>query len=361
MEHRSGHDGTKTVIDPDAVKKQMSGRHGDVIVRFGPAILFLGLFYYLMNHSGKAEPDISSSRMRIKRASPTQDIPDFSRAFGEYENCKVSWDPPAPKKEWKTKPMWLPSFPGSGSTGPTGKGDILRPLINGVTGLNSGAKFYHASGKNLKRCKGLDETATCSNGHPITAIKPEKQADNFHPSVLMGIRNFRTAFPTYFQDKAIAYHGATGQVDEDDWRQTRDKFYASAFEDWKGLVMTWKEMKEYDIGMYLEYEALMDPGRGPETLIRLAVKLKNAGFNVAPAKDIPCIWFQAVKDEPSRLKEFMKYTPGFTFDQQQFILKELEKFIKEVSDDKDLVAILQEYYTDTRDNTPIDQPSSGAS
>jgi len=38
--------------------------------------------------------------------------------------------PPRQQSEWR-KPLWVPSFAGSGSAGPSGKGDIVKGLING--------------------------------------------------------------------------------------------------------------------------------------------------------------------------------------------------------------------------------------
>ena len=330
----------------DDFKKKMLDHQGK-LTRIGVVLTFLASFclYVSSNNSQYFEmaPGISAD-------------PKFAEAVSRYDKCALSFQSPPPKKQWNTKPLWLPAFPGSGATGPAKNGDILKPLINGLTGLKAGAKFYHASSKILKRCKGRDETAVCTQAHPAVPIGPEKQTENFHHSILLGIRNFRTVYPTFHNDKAEAYHGVKGQVDESEWRKNRDEYYKSVIEGWKGLIMTWKDMKEYDIAMYIQYEALMDPDRGPTTLEKISNHLEKAGFSVAPKRDIPCIWYQVYKAETMRLNEVMQYIPGYTTEQRDFLLEELKKFQKEVADDKELVTILQEYYDDIRDNTRIDKP-----
>lgn len=354
---RKGDDENSSPLDADEFKKKTTGHSVDRVVRLGPAILFLGLFWYLISHNGKSSMDLAKSgtSLKLKKLeASTVFIPDLSRAFDKYEGCSVKWTPPPPKTAWDTKPIWLPASPGSGSSGPTGKGDILKSLINGVTGMKSAAKFYHASSKKLKRCHGIDETVTCSNGHPVVSVGPEKQADDFSSSVLLVIRNYMVVFPISFFDKAEAYHGATEQPSETEFKKVRDIYFVNGFEAWKNLIITWKQMQEYDIGMYIQYEALMDPDRGPPTLQRIADQLKTAGFSVAPKEDIPCIWFQAVKEEPARLREYLNYIPRYTTTQRDVILDDLKKFQHEVADDTELVSILKEYYKAIKDYEPVE-------
>jgi hypothetical protein len=87
--------------------------------------------------------------------------------------------PPHPRTPWDTKPLWLPAFPGASSASHSGKGDIMKPLINGRKGMKAGAKNYHASSKVLKRCQGLDVTTTCSNSHPFVESGPQDQMKAF--------------------------------------------------------------------------------------------------------------------------------------------------------------------------------------
>ena len=77
---------------------------------------------------------------------------------------------------------------------------------------------------------------------------------------------------------------------------------------------------------------------------------------MAPKEDIPCIWYHSVKDEVIRLNSFYQYIPGYTEEQVDYMLAEIAKWKTEVSDDEELVAMLDEYYADIRDNTKIDIP-----
>lgn len=364
-----------------------NGATTNTFLRFGGVICFLALYVVVISASGKstqaeeeslAAPSSSSSlkaavlekgtkQLKTKDSKEPaareitfcEEYSAFEKAFEKYDNCVVSYNPPPPKESWETKPIWLPAFPGSGTTGPVKDGDIMKPIINAITGLRAGAKFYHHSGKNLRRCKGADETAACATGHPVIPISPQKQSANFHRKVIMVIRNFKTASPSSDSEKGEAYHGNTGQNELDKWRKGRDMWTPGSFDNWKGLVTAWKNMTEYDIAMYVQYESMFDPERGPAIVQRMADLFKEAGFPVAPNEDIPCMWFQAIKPEYERLQEYWKYNPGFTEEQRDLIVKGLDTFQKEVTDDTELTAILKEYIDDVRTNTQIDIPFPG--
>jgi len=292
-------------------------------------------------------------------------IPDalLLSAFEKCSSALKQLSPVRPKEEWK-KPLWLPAFPGSGSTTVAkdgeGSGNIGVQLINGITGLKMGAKNYHALRKNvLKRCLSTtDETAACTNSHPLVPINPEKQRQNFHPNVILFIRNFKSAFPAGYNDKNIAYRGLEGQFKEEDWRKVRDEWIEKSFQDWKTVVLEWKQMDGYKIGMYVPYEKMLNPGTGPALTSRLAKQFQQAGFSVPPDQEMDCLWYQTVNDEWSRLKAFYKFIPGYTEQQRDFLIRELDAFRKEVVDDTELVDILNEYYIDVRDNTRIDRAAA---
>jgi len=292
-------------------------------------------------------------------------IPDalLLSAFEKCSSALTKLSPVRPKEEWK-KPLWMPAFPGSGSTTVAkdgeGSGNIGVHLINGITGLKMGAKNYHALRKNvLKRCLSTtDETAACTNSHPLVPINPEKQRQNFHPNVILFIRNFKSAFPAGYNDKNIAYRGLEGQFKEEDWRKVRDEWIEKSFQDWKTVVLEWKQMDGYKIGMYVPYEKMLNPGTGPALTSRLAKQFQQAGFSVPPDQEMDCLWYQTVNDEWSRLKAFYKFIPGYTEQQRDFLIRELDAFRKEVVDDTELVDILNEYYIDVRDNTRIDRAAA---
>ena len=136
-------------LDEDWKKKVRASK----MSRFGGVVCFLALFLALTTASGKTtrtESELAKSEESARNAQtePTtsilrQNLPAttkdanfmaeytaFEKAFEKYDNCVVSYVPPPPKTEWDTKPLWLTAFPGSGTTGPSGKGDIFKPLIN---------------------------------------------------------------------------------------------------------------------------------------------------------------------------------------------------------------------------------------
>jgi len=301
-------------------------------------------------------------------------IPD-PELLSEYQSCTISFQPqPRPKAEWK-KPLWLSGFPGSGNGkagGGIGSGDIISPLINGITGLSGGVKNYHAKKKNiLSRCiSKREETVACTQSHPLVGVGPEKRTDKFQQNVLFVIRNFKQAYAGHFNDKQILYHDSkVGQAEEEEWRKSRDSHITNAFSEWKETILEWKNMDYYHIGLYVPYEELLDPQMGPALTSKVAQQLNLAGFPVADSQDdLNCIWWETVKDEWSRLKNYYSnYVPGYTEKQQQFMLRELKNFRNELlasagdNDDstKELVRILNNYYNDIRDNTRIDQPARG--
>lgn len=420
MVHRRGDKDSSDVAAADSSQSDEEWKKNlrvSKMSRFGGVVCFLALFLALTTASSKTtRTELGSAKSdeslrNIQTTAPTSILRQnpvatatnanfmaeymaFEKAFEKYDNCVVSYVPPPPKTQWDTKPLWLPAFPGSGTTGPTGKGDIFKPLINTMvslqekfvscilgfvfdahiarlppillallhhnfiqTGLRAGAKFYHASSKILKRCKGIDESVTCANGHPVVDIGPGKQKDNFYHKVIMVVRNFKTAYPTHDSEKGEAYHDKTGQNDIDSWRKGRDQWTSGVFKSWKDLLMTWKDMPEYEIGMYVQYEHMFDPALGPAVLERMSELFKEAGFSVAPNEDLPCIWFQTMKEEYFRLKNYWKYTPGFTKEQRDEILGAMATFQKEVADDKELATILKTYHDDMTDNTLIDIPA----
>lgn len=111
----------------------------------------------------------------------------------------------------------------------------------------------------------------------------------------------------------------------------------------------------YHVDMYVTYEKLMDPTRGIDEVKRLAEQLQQAGLQVAPMDQVPCIWYQAVEPEYRRLEHFFKYQPSYTLELKDFLTREMEAFIQEmIGKDDALVAILKEYLDEIRTDIAID-------
>ena len=137
---KSSSDGEPAILESaDDWKKQVPVSK---ISRLGGVLCFIALYMVLTSASGKTtrmESPTSTVGLRTKlKESKTTNINfmdeylAFEKAFEKYDNCVVSYVPPTAKAEWDTKPLWLTAFPGSGTTGASGKGDIFKPLINAM-------------------------------------------------------------------------------------------------------------------------------------------------------------------------------------------------------------------------------------
>lgn len=279
----------------------------------------------------------------------------------KYENCTISFVPPQPRlqeAEWR-KPLWVPSFPASGSASPSKRGDLTKQLIDTITGLKQATKNYHMSikGGELRRCKGISETAACTQGHPYVPVGPESQTANFQPSVIFVIRNFATAFPASLSDKNTAYHNAKGQAPEEEWRKVRDQYLESSMESWRAMIRWWKTAEYYQIALYVPFEWLLSPTKGPRVVQELAQVYERAGFQVAPSEDIPCIWYQMASQEWQRQDALNEYIPGYPLEQRDFIARQFDEQINETRHDLALTTLLQEYKEDALRSTRLDRPA----
>lgn len=320
--------------------------------------MWLAFFSSVSSSSGG---DIRTSTKNASTSTSTSSIgaPPIEgtreAAHAKYQNCTVSFvpPPPRPKPEWR-KPLWVPSYPASGSSSPSKKGDMTKQLIDAITGLKQATKNYHMSvkGGKLRRCYGVSETAACTQGHPYVQVGPESQTDNFQPAVIFSIRNFATAFPAGHADKNIAYHGAEGQPPEEQWRKVRDQYLQGGLQTWKDMIRWWRAADYYRIALYLPFEWLLSPTKGPQLVQQLADVYQQAGFEVAPPEDIPCIWYQTAQKEWRRQEQLMQYyTPGYTKEQRDFILKEFDGLVEELESssndlDRALIDLIRNYKQD---------------
>lgn len=56
--------------------------------------------------------------------------------LGSLQNCSVTFVPPParPESEWR-RPLWIPSYPASGSASPSKQGDVVKDLIDRLFGM----------------------------------------------------------------------------------------------------------------------------------------------------------------------------------------------------------------------------------
>ena len=187
---------------------------------------------------------------------------------------------------------------------------------------------------------------------------PLEYADYFSKRVVILIRNPEDAMASWFNYLWEFHHffpSHTVQAPERDWIKWRDqKSHDEYTKFWKGLLHYWKNLDEYEIAMYLPYERLVNIDTGPELLSKLAAELRANGVRVAEEKDIPCLWYQVVKNRKSTTKRAAhRYTPGYTKQQKAGLLSSLAKMQQYYGDDAELVDILQMYVEDVQNNIRV--------
>lgn len=321
----------------------------------------------------RATPSSSSSSVSLK----TLDNFDFSK----YENCVIrkptkqqqQQDRRDASGEWKTKPLWFPSYPNAIDD------KVVKELVSKITGIPNGAKLYYSKSANAKRCKGNTETAACLLYHPMIEMKPNpnlRNKDAYDGNVVVyGIRNPALAMPAFTNGKRIKYHNLMGQMPVEEWRKARDTYFEESFAAYKKQLVEWLSMSNYRGRVkYLALEDLMDVGRGPKSVLRIAKILKDAGFpttvlpdgddNGEEAAAAACVWYQSIggKDalqkyyNNSQYYDYSDYVPGYTKEQQSFLLEQVVAMMKEHNDDVDLIRILTDYRSYIQHDLVVDVP-----
>ena len=302
-------------------------------------------------------------------------LPEFP-VVSRLEGCALVYKPSNPARtkesEWRKK-FWIPSFPGSGASNPTNKGNLLREIIEGLFRGDEGSergnpvKDYHVSmKKKLKRCKGVSETLGCTSNHPQTPTGPEGQTNDFRPEAIVPIRNPATAIPSYCAYKHIAYQKAKKQAPEEDWRNIRDKYFERIFDEWMKVLKFWRgtteESSYYFTSVYVPLEDLLttDASKGAALIQaisdlisgRKAETTKDGYFETSASKeDYECIWYRSAKEEWERQKTIIgDYIPAYTQAQKEKMVSDLNTYADEVEkdpykgeQDAVLVSILRRY------------------
>jgi len=288
------------------------------------------------------------------------DNPETPLDLSSFDNCSAVYKYheiiPHPRENWTTKPLFLPMTPHTISE------TFHKKLINYLTRLPAGAKSFYVSRKNtLKHCKGDTETATCSTHHPGVMMN-KGQPDSFthfNDQYIYLMRNPMFNFPAVLNSKDYQYRHIFGQTKKQNWIEYRDTYFSQLMKEWIRSLKTWADSR-YKLAMYLTYEDLMDINRGPKSLKKLAGVLKHAGFDAVEEEDaIKCIWFNAVGSEQIQRHheihyDYDEYIPGYSMSQRDEMLAELESFMNENEEDKELVQILRRYVNDIREHIKID-------
>ena len=320
-------------------------------------------------------PDLKSKVIHTTPSAP-KDWSDYCHDNPPQPNANTN-----PVTNKKVEPLWLPVYP---TSLPGERGDAYTQFLAALTGVPAAAKNFYRSSKALKRCHSRAnennnvDGVTCEIVHPIIPCQrphPSAQSGNFGSVILLALRNPITAFPAFHQEKAVLYHGVKGQVGKEVWIKFRDEFVGNTidnstmFNEWKNLIMEWRDMNPYHVEEYLPYEHWSDETKGPALVTRLAQILKREGFPVLyddevegnMSRDLECLWHKHIREtsiaeEKKKLEEGW-YAPDYTKEQLKMMTSGLQTFAQEIKQkeliedekngkrpgDEQLVAILTGY------------------
>jgi len=310
----------------------------------------------------------------------------------ELENCNLAYvpsgSPRGQKNDWRPK-FWIPSFPGSGASNPTNKGDLLREIVTGIfVGNGKGnwgkpVKDYHVSMKDrLKHCSGISETVGCTTNHPLVTVKTERNKRDFHSETIVSLRNPATVIPASFAYKNIAYHDATKQHSIEKWREMRDLYWRGSLENWIELINFWRgtpdESSNYFTTVYVAFEDIVttDASRGIAKIKELSDavsgrkkggKTKKGFFDTTISDDdYKCLWYKTAKNEWERQQTIIgDYIPPYTQHQKDEMVDDLKIFANEIESDPfrgnldvALVSLLRRYILQIEEYMLVEEPQT---
>mmetsp|Transcript_13877 Transcript_13877/g.29200 ORF Transcript_13877/g.29200 Transcript_13877/m.29200 type:complete len:572 (+) Transcript_13877:208-1923(+) len=324
---------TTTTTNTKAVEHKYEHEHEYELFPFlvDPSAVTAATAATTTSTSTNATTTATASTTDLLLSTPT--LPPFP-VIERLEQCLLHYKPAntprnnhndQPGQEWR-KMFWIPSYPGSGASNPTRKGDLLRSLVEGLflgelvnranangnananannAGYGKPVKDFHMSmkgkdGKNaLKRCSGISETIGCTSNHPVVDTRPLSQTRTVRPEVILPIRNPATVLPEYFTNKHVAYHKGKKQPPVEHWRANRDAYLDGSLKAWMDVIRYWRgataeataeataTAKEpssssstpppppppyYRVELYVPYEDIVttDSVRGTDTVRRLS-------------------------------------------------------------------------------------------
>ena len=336
----------------------------------------------------------------------------------QFDNCQsmYTFNNVTMKTNSKTNhhshhPIWVPSYPGSGS-------ELFRTMIVALTGMgkDAGGNWYddhcinypatcktHCPFLQKENCpigRGLYDNSADQkqkekkkqqqqNGAaPAATSGDENNNDNnyYHPSAILLIRNPRDAIPSYVNwryenrhtDTIERHH--TQQASKEFWKIQRDTNFLKFISGWRQVLLWWVgfgiRQTTYNVSLIIPYEQFVNENTGPTILLQLAEELRRANIPISIAKEskdqyLACLWYSIVKAPKSTTKRVgHKYIPGYTQEQKQIMLQKVNDLITIFSSNStsttssssnnpprrmDLVTILTRYRDDIITNLPIDE------
>ena len=111
------------------------------------AAIFLWLVFYIIAFFDERNIGLKSSSSHIEFT----DALDLSA----FDHCVDEIPSPGPQANNDLKTFWFSQYPESISD------EVIRNLVQTLTGLHTGAKSYYAQNKSFKRCQGGGQTVAC--------------------------------------------------------------------------------------------------------------------------------------------------------------------------------------------------------
>ena len=208
--------------------------------------------------------------------------------------------------------LWIPGYPGSGST-------MLRYLRETLTGLEGeGLDVYY------EHCRGLG--IGCKTHYPFMCREdfPPERFPYISGKYILLFRNPLHAIPSYYSfihEQGSNTTSHTAQAPEEKWIEWRDENFDDNLDAWKEFFYYWRD--NHELAMYLPYEDLISLENGEETFERLVQVYRETNPNVSLADDPSCLWRRYVL-EPSKGKRSRSYTPRYSTVQYQAMIGVLE-------------------------------------
>jgi len=228
-------------------------------------------------------------------------------------------------------------------------------------------KNFYASKSGLKHCIVSNDpgsTVTCA----VLSDEGSKSsfADRFEKSVyIMPLRNPMTSLPHAANYKAIMYHGQVGQMPSLLWQNTRDEWFDNMMVKWVDGITKWDDDTAYQRAIYIAYEDLMSPQKGPKVVKELSGELLRLGFPaLLTDDDAECAWYGIVGGQEALgpyyrngRYEYDEYRPGYTEEQKKKMILILDDLILTrnfTSSGERIKEILGDYIDDIRENMVVD-------
>jgi hypothetical protein len=181
--------------------------------------------------------------------------------------------------------------------------------------------------------------------------------------MILLVRNPLHAIPSHFnhrywQRNELPPHSA--QPPEGEWAAWRDENFIQEMESWVDHFLYWTNKFEPKNRLIVNYEDLINEGRGPKQATRLAFFIKGTSsknvIEPAPSFTIPCLWFRTtmVNNEAAQhefhsepaLSGSKSYIPSFSTRQLEMAAAKLSSLYRQFSYDLYLGPMLQTYYED---------------